>query len=74
MQVADRRPDPSQFVTHFLERPDEGIEIARFRVVEQGGELLPMCCDKLLERRQRVLGLDEIELRQIRSIEKRVRH
>ena len=56
-------------MTHFLERFDEGVEIARIRIVEERSKLLPMCCDKLLERRQRVLGLDAVELWKIRSIE-----
>ena len=59
-------------MAHLLERFHERIEIARVGIGEQRSELLPMCCDKLLQRRERVLRLDEVKLRQIGCIEKRV--
>ncbi len=41
---------------HFLERRDEGVEIRLRRLVEQRFELLSMCCDKLAQRWDDLVG------------------
>jgi hypothetical protein len=61
-------------VVHFLQRFDEGIEIPRPFVGQEGGELLPLRCDKLLDRRHGVLRLNEVKSGQFGGIEERVGH
>lgn len=56
LQVADRRPGPRELVFHVLDPGDEAVEAPGRLVVEQVGEILPMCCDKLADRGDDMLG------------------
>ncbi len=74
LQMRYRRENATQFMLHFFQRQHQRIEAVRHLCSGQLGKLLPMCCDKLAERRNRMCRFEIAKTRQPRGIEHWIWH